>query len=117
MKQGFFFDGVAVPGNNFSINQTEKGPCLVFPYAAKAPFTLFNDTEMITESALDFIVAQFFIQESLFHGLLLFQLLFPVKVLWVRLFKCFYLHERLTRRFEPDFQGNFVGFIMVHKGR
>jgi hypothetical protein len=26
VKKGFFFDGVTVPGNNFSINQTEKGP-------------------------------------------------------------------------------------------
>ena len=90
---------------------------MVFPYTAQTPMALVNNAEMIAESALYLIVAQFFIQESLFHGLLPFQLLLPFKLLWVRLLKCFYLHERLTRRFEPYFQGDFVGFIVVHKGR
>jgi hypothetical protein len=61
VKQRFFFNGVAVPGNDFSIHQAQKGSGTVFPYTAQAPVAIINHAEMMAELALHLVVAQLYI--------------------------------------------------------
>jgi hypothetical protein len=67
MKQGFFFDGINVPGNEFAVNQCLQDTARIFTNAANSPTTVFDHTAMTAKVALDLVVLKGFIKVG-FHG-------------------------------------------------
>jgi hypothetical protein len=61
MKQGFFFDGINVPGDELAIDQGIENTTLIFSYAANAPSAAFNHTTMTAKIAFDIVVFKGFI--------------------------------------------------------
>jgi hypothetical protein len=66
MKQGFFFDGIDMAGNDFAINQGEQFAGLILTHAAKPPAAFFYDTAMAAQAAFYFVIFQRGIQVG-FH--------------------------------------------------
>jgi hypothetical protein len=53
MKQGFFFDGIHMPGNDFTINQRVKFAGLILAHAAFTPSAIFYHATMAAQVAFD----------------------------------------------------------------
>jgi hypothetical protein len=62
VKQRFFFDGIHVPGNQFSINQRLQQAGFIFAHTAQAPSAVFYDTAMAAQIAFDFAPVKRLIQ-------------------------------------------------------
>jgi hypothetical protein len=66
MKQRFFFDGINVPGNQFTINQCLQVSGRIFANAAYAAATVFDHTTMTAKMAFDLVFLQRIVEVS-FH--------------------------------------------------
>jgi hypothetical protein len=58
MKQGLFFNGINVPGNEITVNKGFEGAAPVFTHSAYSPAAILDHTAMAAKIALNFIVFQ-----------------------------------------------------------
>ena len=67
MKQGFFFDGINMPGNQITVNQGFEDTIPVFAHRAYSAAAVFDHTAVAAQIAFDFFVLQRF-PETSFHN-------------------------------------------------
>ena len=67
MKEGLFFYGVHVPGDNLVIDQGEQTTAPVFSYTANSLFSIQDKTMMTTEKTADPLLVLFFIKIGFLH--------------------------------------------------
>ena len=69
MEKGFFFNGIAMTGDDLTVDEAVKRPGPVFTHSTDSLLSFSDETSVIAEKTANPVGGHFFIQIGFFHFL------------------------------------------------